>query len=294
MKVPIWNRVTIVGCGLIGVSFALALRRNRLAAHIAGWDTSETALADALSTRILDEVDYSFSIGAMSDADLIYLAMPVNAIVDFLKTQGLSIKAGTLITDAGSTKTTIVHVANEFLPQDSPFIGGHPIAGSHLRGMEHAEADLFSRRPYILIAKEIENPEPCERLSETIARIGARSVLMTAGEHDRAMAFVSHLPQILSSVLDNTIESVADSERLLDVAGSGYTDMTRLALSSWSIWRDILLTNHGEIGFALDEFIGRLQLVRDEMRLLDQNRPTELALARSLFNKRNEQMIGQK
>jgi len=142
---------------------------------------------------------------------------------------------------------------------------------------------LFAGKPYILIANETEVSEAFTALSETIASLDARVVLMTAREHDRAMAFVSHLPQLMSSVLNVTVKSSADASRLLEVAGSGYTDMTRLALSSWSIWKDILVTNHFEITLALDDFIERLQSVRDELRLLDQNGAAELPLTRSIF-----------
>src|ERR1700682_2595616 len=147
----IWNRVTIIGCGLIGASFALALRRAGACARIAGWDTSAPVLDEAVRTGVIDEVDQAFASEAVSSSDLIYLAMPVGEIIDFLRERGRQIKPGAVITDAGSTKVEICRAARLHLPDAQQFVGGHPVAGSHLPGLAHARDDLFAGAPYVLI-----------------------------------------------------------------------------------------------------------------------------------------------
>src|SRR5688572_9128722 len=149
-----WNRVTIIGCGLIGASFALALRRAGACAQIAGWDSSASELDEAVRTGVIDDVDQAFANPGLVDAknpgegvsrsDLIYLAMPVGEIIDFLRTRGSQIRPDAVITDAGSTKVEICRAARLYLPEAHQFIGGHPVAGSHLHGLAHARSDLFA------------------------------------------------------------------------------------------------------------------------------------------------------
>jgi prephenate dehydrogenase len=262
-----WDRATIVGCGLIGASFALALKRARACERIAGWDTSVLTLDAALARGVIDEVDSSFAGGAVSSSALIYLAMPVKGIIEFLGARGRQIKPGAVVTDAGSTKSAVCRAARAHLPADRQFIGGHPIAGSHLRGLEHASADLFVGAAYVLVAGEDERETTAlVALRETLERLGARVFLMTADEHDRALALVSHLPQLASSALAAVVKDQPDARALAGWSGAGYRDMTRLAASSWSVWRDILATNPAHIGAALDLLIRRLTIVRDELQ----------------------------
>ncbi|HLA10148.1 MAG TPA: prephenate dehydrogenase/arogenate dehydrogenase family protein [Pyrinomonadaceae bacterium] len=280
--VPSWEHVTVIGCGLIGSSFALGLKSNHLCRSIAGWDSSQSALNQALVLGVIDEIDHSFAHGTTSPADLVYLAMPVRSIINFIKECASLVKPGALITDAGSTKLEVCKTAKEFLPLDRHFIGGHPIAGSHLSGIEEARSDLFSERAYVLVAdQQAITEKPFSEIKQTLTLLGARVLLMSPAEHDRAMALVSHLPQLLASALASVVISRPDAEELLSIVGPGYADMTRLASSSWSIWKDILQTNRIEIANSLDQFIHVLQSVRDEMRLTE----SELPMMRSLFNK---------
>ena len=265
-----WDKVTIIGCGLIGASFALALKRAAACRVVAGWDTSASTLDEAIARGVIDEVDEAFSAEAVyttaSTADLIYLAMPVAGIIRFLSERGRQIKRGAVVTDAGSTKALVCRAARAGLPEGRSFIGGHPVAGSHLRGLEHASADLFRDAPYALIAGEDQDEsEALVTLKETLSLLGARVVLMTADEHDRALAFVSHLPQIVSSAIAAVVNSQPDALALNRLSGAGYRDMTRLAASSWSVWRDILATNSSHIATALDLLIEKLAAARDEL-----------------------------
>ena len=260
-----WDRVTVVGCGLIGASFALALRRADACARLAGWDSSPRVLDEALGRGVIDEVDRSFVEGGISPSDLIYLATPVGEIVAFLRERGRQVKPGAVLTDAGSTKQEVCRAAREHLPKDRPFVGGHPVAGSHLRGVENARAELFAGAPYVLTTDGSDR-RALAALEETLGSFGARVHLLTAREHDRALALISHLPQLVSSALAAVIADQTDAAALANLSGAGYRDMTRLAASPWSVWRDILATNPAEVAAALDSLVLKLAAARDELR----------------------------
>ncbi len=278
-----WNRVTVVGCGLIGASFALALKQSGAAEIIAGWDISETVLDEALRLGIIHEIDRSLAAGEPCPSDLVYLAMPVAEIINFLETGDARLKPGAVVTDAGSTKKKICHAAQTHLAENIAFIGGHPIAGSHLCGPANARATLFSGAPYVMVSENGgNNTEAVKTFGETLQLIGARPEFISAEEHDRTMALLSHLPQVLSSALSTT---VANSNAPLTLAGPGYRDMTRLSASAWSMWHDILATNSLPIADALTMLIERLSIVRDEL-LKEAVQPSDgLPLSRNLFVK---------
>jgi len=279
-----WNRVTIVGCGLIGASFALAVRRSGACGRIAGWDSSDAVLREALGRGIIDEVDQSATTGRPSESDLLYLAMPVGEIINFLREKGWRIKHGALVTDAGSTKTEVCRAARLHLPKEVRFIGGHPITGSHHSGPTNARAELFAGAPYVLIEEDgQETSRELKALTATLELVGARVTTMTAAEHDQALALLSHLPQLLSSALVATIEQGTNAGALL--AGPGYRDMTRLAGSAWSMWGDILATNSLPIAHALNQMIERLTVVRDELVGKAKCPTLALPISRGLFER---------
>ena len=277
-----WDRVTVVGCGLIGASFALAMRRAGACRRLAGWDSSPRVLDEALGRGVIDEVDSSFAEGGVSPSDLVYLATPVCEIVSFLRERGRQVKPGAVLTDAGSTKQEVCRAAREHLPAHRPFVGGHPVAGSHLRGLSNARAELFAGAPYVLTTDGSDRPA-LAALEETLGNLGARVHLMTAREHDRAMALVSHLPQLVSSALEAVVADEPDAAALVRLSGAGYRDMTRLATSSWSVWRDILATNPAEVAAALDSLISKLAAARDELRDYSEGAPGRLDVTGSLF-----------
>ncbi|MCA1633700.1 MAG: prephenate dehydrogenase/arogenate dehydrogenase family protein [Acidobacteria bacterium] len=267
MTEAVWERVTVVGCGLIGASFALALKRAGACPRLAGWDASPSVLDEAVARGVVDEVDGAFARGGVSSSELIYLAMPVGEIIEFLRTRGGQLKPGAIVTDAGSTKQEVCRAARAWLPEGVRFVGGHPVAGSHLRGLAHARADLFEGAPYVLTAVESESERRAlAALEATLRLLGARVKVLTAREHDRALALVSHLPQLVSSALAVVVGDEPDAAALRDLAGVGYRDMTRLAASPWSVWRDILETNPAQVAAALDALTRKLAEVRDELR----------------------------
>lgn len=259
--------MSVVGCGLVGSSFALAMRRAGACVRLAGWDVSEAALDEALRLGIVDEVDGAFAGGGASASDLVYLSMPVGQIVAFLQGPAREVRPGAVVTDAGSTKLEVCRAAASNASRAWRFVGGHPVAGSHLSGPAHARADLFEGAPYVLTGEaDGSDPSALSALAETLRLLGARVRVMPAREHDRAMAFLSHLPQLVSGALAAVARDRLDARALRELAGAGYRDLTRLAASPWSVWRDILSTNSAEVADALDALLETLAAARDELR----------------------------
>jgi len=244
--------VSIVGVGLIGGSFALALRKAGFSGRIVGV-SSQAAVDAALARRAIDEALPLREAAAISD--LIYLAQPIDRILQTLGEIDSVSKPGAIVTDAGSTKREIVARAAKAI-RHARFIGGHPMAGKESRGVEEADADLFQGRPYVLTSR---NPD----LESWIERIGARLVFLTPEEHDRLVAVTSHLPQLISTALAAVIGAQTEAEK---VAGPAAMDLTRLALSPYDIWRDIFATNAEAVDAALAAFLAKLQTLRAMLR----------------------------
>jgi prephenate dehydrogenase len=260
-----FSRIVIVGVGLIGGSFALAARRAGFVDRITGWDIDKEALNEAVSRGIIDGIEDTFDTGKVCQADLVYLAAPVGAILNFLRNRANSMKPGTVVTDAGSTKREICRVAAEALPERVSFVGGHPMAGSHNAGVRHANVDLFCGAPYALVVHRPEARSANEAAVEELVRaIGGRPVEVSAEEHDQIVARVSHAPQLLATALA-CAAARHRSEADLRLAGSGFAEMVRLAASSWSMWEDICRTNADQIAVALDEVISEMDGVRSSV-----------------------------
>src|SRR5579883_2923966 len=246
-----WSVVSVVGVGLIGGSFALALRKAGFKGKIIGVSSRETVKA-ALERGVIDDALPLREAAAQSD--LIYLAQPIERILQTLDELDAYVRTGALITDAGSTKAAIVARAAKHIKR-AKFVGGHPMAGKQTRGVGEAEAELFQDRPYILTARDHE-------LETWIERIGARLVVLDAQEHDRLVALTSHLPQLISTALAG---SIAAEPGAAQVVGPAAIDLTRLAMSPYEIWRDIFATNAESIDQALAAFIDRLTDLRKHL-----------------------------
>jgi prephenate dehydrogenase len=273
-----FEHVLIVGCGLIGGSFALALRRSGFTGKITAFGGKRSPQL-AVERGIVDGVEESFYHNRLCGADLVYLAAPIGGIIDFLRTRSEQIRSDALVTDAGSTKFEICRVARESLTPH--FIGGHPMAGSEQTGVEYARADLFDRATYALVVGQGTDETQLDRLRSIVEGIGTRVLLTGAEAHDMAVALISHLPQLtavtLASLLaaNDGIEPAA-RELAQRLAASGWRDMTRLGGSSWSVWRDICLTNQTNITRAVEALIGELQSLRDALETKDFNQVREL------------------
>jgi prephenate dehydrogenase len=257
------NSIAIVGVGLIGGSFALALRKAGFEGRIIGVSSPAT-LAAALERGVVGEALPLSE--AVALADLIYLAQPIQQILETLGSVDSHVRPGALITDAGSTKSMICARAADTI-EHARFVGGHPMAGKESRGVESADADLFRERPYVLTGRDAE-------LEKWIEAIGARLVILDPAEHDRIVALVSHLPQLLSTALAGVI---GDQPGAAQVAGPAAGDLTRLALSPYEIWRDIFATNAVSIDAALNSYIGKLEALRVQLRSPEMERVFERA-----------------
>lgn len=257
------NKVSIVGVGLIGGSFALALREAGFTGRIIGVSSAAT-VEKAQWRGVIDEAMPLQD--AASQSDLIYLAQPIQQILETLGAIGSQVRKGTIVTDAGSTKALICERGADAI-QRGKFVGGHPMAGKESRGVEEAEANLFRGRPYVLTARE-------PQLEKWIEAIGARLVVLDPIEHDRLVALVSHLPQLLSTALAGVI---GDQPGASQVAGPAAGDLTRLALSPYDIWRDIFATNAASIDAALTAFIVKLEALRVQLRSPEMERVFEKA-----------------
>ena len=253
--------VAIFGVGLIGGSFALALRKAGYSGRIVGVSSPDT-IRRALDLHVIDEAAPARE--AAQSADLIYLAQPILRIIDSLSELNAWAKPEALITDAGSTKKAIVERATAAITR-CQFLGGHPMAGRERRGVEAAEAGLFEDRPYVLTPRSpagLETPAARE-LIDWIRRIGSFTVIMNPDDHDRTVAYTSHLPQLASTALAALLDGRPEPQSR--VFGPALVDSTRLALSTFDIWGDILATNREAIREALGSYIAELEEMRSNL-----------------------------
>jgi prephenate dehydrogenase len=258
------QNVVIVGTGLIGSSFGLALRQAGFTGVITGV-SSPQAIADALA---VGAIDHGASLEeAVPDAELVFLSQTIGRILDTIHHLDPLLQPGTLVTDAGSTKCAIVDLARQTLTR-AQFLGGHPMAGKEARGALAADPGLFRGRTWILTPDEASELRTSCALEFRmwLSRIGARVLTLDADDHDRVVSLTSHLAQLASTALAATIADRMGGPPLLNAAGPGLEDMTRLAMGSYEIWRDILATNSDHIESALSLYIQKLEHMRENLR----------------------------
>ena len=258
---PVFRRIAIVGLGLIGGSIAFGARRAWPSTHVVAIDR-EPVIREALSRRAIDAA--AGDLASLGDADLIVLAAPVRQNIALLRRIAAHASSSAVITDVGGTKRTIVDAAAT-LPQPVTFVGGHPLGGGARGGFEFATASLFARRPWIFTPHNAAGTEAVNRLSAFVTGLGALPTTMTASEHDRLMALISHLPQLTATALMEVVGTAAAAAGLR-MAGQGLVDTTRLASSPADVWRDICVTNADEISNALDLLIERLSEMRSDLQ----------------------------
>ena len=254
------DTVAVFGVGLIGGSFALALRHAGFKGTILGVGSPET-IERAIALRVIDAGADEET--AARQADLLYLSQPIHEILNCLSRLDPWVKESALVTDAGSTKSAITLHASTHLRR-CEFLGGHPLAGKESAGVNSAEPQLFSGRKYVVTpVRPTDLSIPVVRnFLDWLDKIGAVRVTLDAVEHDRIVARTSHLPQLAATALAVTLQN---SELNLEVFGPGLLDMTRLAMSSFAVWKDILQTNSDEIRQALLSYIAVLQRFTDVM-----------------------------
>ncbi len=266
-----FRRVAILGTGLIGGSFALALRKYSPDSIIIGWDKAHV-LRHALERGAINE-GFSDLASAVAGADLIYMALPVGHTIELLPEVAKRASPEALVSDASSTKRSVCTAADEsFSASRACFLGGHPMAGKEISGMAAADGELFRGSKYALIGKSAaENGEPRDarvtKFLTLLEKLGAEPVWLNAEAHDRAAAIVSHLPQLLAVALAGVVRDQTDETGLpVTLAGRGLRDALRLAGSPYSVWRDIILTNSDNLDRALGQLILALDTLRGDLR----------------------------
>lgn len=280
-----FRRVALVGLGLLGGSLGLALKKAGFTGRIVGYARRAETRELALRTGAIDEA-FADANATVEGADLIILTTPVAVIFDHLARLRPHLAPKALITDVGSTKRQICMRAAELYAQNPMFLGGHPMAGKEHSGFENADAGLFRNTRYVLtpVGKEDLNDARVQAFRTLVSAIGARPIVSDPAGHDLAVAYLSHLPQLLSTGLASLIEEKHPAEQLaLDLAATGFRDVTRLADSPYSVWRDICLTNTTNIQMALDALIQELESIKTH--LTDRELEREFLAAHRLRNK---------
>ncbi|MFZ0814168.1 MAG: prephenate dehydrogenase [Candidatus Sulfotelmatobacter sp.] len=262
------RQITIIGTGLIGGSFALALRKRRFAGRIVGCDR-ESALKKAKMRGVIDN-GFAEPLDAVRGSQVVVLATPVLAIVDLIGRLGPGLPATTLLTDVGSTKAAVSEQALKVFGKNAAkqFLAGHPMAGKENSGVDYADADLFRNAVWFL------TPLPAQNLNEGlfaefigwIDQIGARVAMMPPQDHDRLCAWISHLPQMISTALAAAlVEEFGEEAPLLPAGGRALREMTRISASPYSMWRDIAISNRKNIEDALFKVEQRLAHIRENL-----------------------------
>ncbi len=275
-----FSRVAILGTGLIGGSFGLALRKHFPDISIVGFDRAET-LQTALARGAVQETARDLA-SAVRGADLVYVALPIGATIEALPAIAAAAKDGALVTDTGSTKATICRAAKTAFAGAARFLGGHPMAGKETSGIARADAKLFSGARYALIGLESDPDPRTHGLAALVRELGAEPVWTDAETHDWAVGIVSHLPQLLAVALARVVQDETDETGLpLSLSGPGLQDMLRLAGSPYRVWRDVAHTNTENIARALDRLGQAVEYLRT--RLTSKELEQEFLVANELY-----------
>jgi len=262
-----FKRAAVIGLGLIGGSLGLALKRKAPEIQILGVD-DKTVLNEALGVKAIDQAFVKSEIKTcVSQADLIFLCVPIREIIRLFPEIAQHALPGTLVTDVGSTKREIVEEAARCFQADRFFIGGHPMAGGEGRGIAWADGLLFENAVYVLTPGSDTPVVLAQHLGNLIERIGSKVLFLSPTMHDQVAAAVSHLPQMVAVALVNLVaKHQNDSPLFLKLAAGGFRDMTRIASSPYFIWKDIVQTNRGEILRFLEEFLETLRNMRSAIQ----------------------------
>jgi prephenate dehydrogenase len=258
-----FNRITIIGLGLIGGSLGLAIKEKRLAKEVVGVSRRRTTLKRALTIGAVDTVTLDLKKG-VKGSDIVILTTPVLKIIEIAKQISKDLYRGTILIDAGSTKKHIVNSVERFLPDGVYFVGSHPLAGSEKSGISYASKDLFKGAHCILTKTRRTNPKALATIKKFWTALSMKIKIMNPEEHDRLLSRLSHLPHASSVALCNTVGT-----KKLRFAGGGLKDTTRIASSSPELWLDIFITNRKNIAREIEKF--KTELSKIEIALGNDN-----------------------
>jgi prephenate dehydrogenase len=242
-----FNQLGLIGCGLIGGSFALALKRGGLVKRVIGYSKSPSTTEQAKRLGVIDDAAES-ALLAVSGSDIVLIAVPVSATETTLKAIRHLVDPGVLFMDVGSTKRDVVDTARRVLRERMPsFVPAHPIAGKEVAGIANADASLYVGRQVILTPIAQTAPDLVQRATDVWSAVGAQVLKMTPENHDAAFAAVSHLPHLLAFAYFSAVCKQPAGRDYLSLAGPGFRDFTRIAASDPQVWRDILIANREEL-----------------------------------------------
>jgi len=263
----LFEKVAIIGLGLIGSSICHGIRERGLARYISGHAKSAETRNVAMELKLVDDVHES-AVAAVRDADLVILCAPVGACGPLAKEIGPHLKAGAILTDVGSVKGAIVRDCGPFVPKDVHFIPGHPIAGTEQSGPRSGFAELFHGRWCILTPVPGTDPAATQKLTEFWEGLGSMVDIMEHGHHDLVLAITSHLPHLIAYntvATASDLETVTDSE-VIKYSASGFRDFTRIAASDPTMWRDVFLNNKDAVLEMLGRFSEELAILQRAVR----------------------------
>lgn len=248
-----FDRLALIGCGLMGGSFALACKRARLVRTVAGTSATARSAEVALHMGAIDRAAHSAR-EAVQGADLVLVAVPVAAAASVFAELEHAVAPNALILDVGSTKQDVVAAAQQLGARGSRFVPCHPITGSETAGVRHAQADLYRGHTVVLTPTAVTAPEAADQAEALWRDLETRVVRMTPAAHDAALAAVSHLPHLLAFAYMQGLDAESVARHDLALAGPGFRDFTRIAASSPGVWRDIFLANRAELQKQLAHF----------------------------------------
>ena len=261
-----FQRLALIGCGLMGGSFALALRQAGLVQHITGFSASEKTRQRALELKVIDQACNSVA-EAVQGADLVLLAVPVGAMQSSFAAMRSALAPQALLMDVGSTKCDVIAAAQTHLGERlSCLVPAHPIAGKEVAGIEHAEARLYQARRTILTPLPQNSIRQIKMASEVWTAIGSHVSQMTAEAHDATFAAVSHLPHLLAFAAVNALTAQPQGAAFLEMAGPGFRDFSRIAASDPAVWRDILSANQAEVLTQMAHFRSALDAFENTLK----------------------------
>ena len=272
------KRISIIGLGLIGGSIGLALKQNSSAElEIVGYARHPETRSIAQRRGAIDKGADSLE-SAGTDAEIVIIATPVRAIREIMRNIANYLPSGCVVTDTASTKKHVMQWAREYLPETVSFIGGHPMAGKEQSGINAADAKLFNKCTYCLVEDSTSTLEAKKTIANLVTQVGAKTVFLNASEHDKMVAGISHLPNILSVALVAATSKDSCWNDMSKLAARGYKDTTRLASSDAKMLSDIFLTNQQNISSWIDYFIIELNKMRE---MINNNCDKELITALS-------------
>lgn len=277
-KKPQFEQLGIIGCGLMGSSFALAMKRAGLVKRIVGYSKSPSTTSKALQLGVID-VEAASALQAVSGSDIVLIAVPVAAIEGTLKAIKQMITPDMLVMDVGSTKSDVVEAAQRILGSlVGSFVPTHPIAGKEVSGVENADVNLYNGRQVIFTPIGRTLTAQLSRAQTLWTALGCNVQSMSPEAHDAAFAAVSHLPHLLAFSLVNSIASQRQAEDFFSLAGSGFRDFTRIAASDPEMWHDIFMANRTQLLAQIELFKKTLQSFEDSI-IANDSKALETAIA---------------